>query len=231
MWLGFVVEKNWALSVDQSWRQVFQFSVHLINLLVMLLRYNGFTGIQETVVDQMGSRSPNSECDLFWCNFGFGNCFGASQSNHCIGHLWLSYKIHSLLHITIWSRNSSLLLHRIREDNPSKSWFFDFWSVHEATTTFPICFQCRMTIDWSMLSSSATSHVIVRGSASMMALNWSLSTSDGWWLHSSSSRLSSPLQNFLNYHCIVCSLAVPGPNEWLMLWVISAALWPILNSN
>ena len=214
-----------ALSVDQGQLQVLQFSV-LIDLLSTPFRCNGFVGIQKALTDQMGSRSPNSECDLFWCNFGFGNCFGASQSNHCIGHLWLSYKIHSLLHITIWSRNSSLLLHRIREDNPSKSWFFDFWSVHEATTTFPICFQCRMTIDWSMLSSSATSHVIVRGSASMMALNWSLSTSDGQPLCSSSPRLSSPLQSFLNHRCTVCLLAVLGPNG-LTLQVFYAMYNPL----
>ena len=34
---------------------------------------------------------------------------------------------------------------------------------------------------------------------------------------SSSSRLSSPLQNFLNHSCTVCSLVVPGPNVSLML--------------
>ena len=48
-------------------------------------------------------------------------------------------------------------------------------------------------------------------------LSWSLSTSDGWPLRSSSSRLSSSLQNVLNHHCTVCSLAVPGPNAVLVL--------------
>ena len=48
-------------------------------------------------------------------------------------------------------------------------------------------------------------------------LSWSLSTSDGWPLCSSSSRLSSSLQNVLNHHCTVCSLAVPGPNAVLVL--------------
>ena len=62
-------------------------------------------------------------------------------------------------------------------------------------------------------------------------LSWSLSASCDQLLCFSSSRLSSPLQNFLNHHCIVHSLAVPGPNVLLMLWVVSAALWPILNSN
>ena len=75
-----------------------------------------------------------------------------------------------------------------------------------------------------MLSSSATSHVVVRGSGLMIVLKWLLSTSDGWPLHSSSSRLLSPLQNFLNHHCPVRSLAGPGPNALLMLQVISAAV-------
>ena len=31
----------------------------------------------------------------FWCNFGFGKCFGtSSQSNHWASHHWLPYKIH-----------------------------------------------------------------------------------------------------------------------------------------
>ena len=60
-------------------------------------------------------------------------------------------------------------------------------------------------------------------------LSWSLPSSDGQPLHSSSSRLRFPLQEFLNHHCTVCSLAVPGLNVSLMLWVVSTALWPILN--
>ena len=59
--------------------------------------------------------------------------------------------------------------------------------------------------------------VVVRGSTSMMALGWSLSTSKSQPLHSSSSRLSSLLQNFLNHYCTVRSLAVPWPKALLML--------------
>ena len=51
-----VVEKNWALSVDQCWLQL-QLLVHLIDFLSILLRCNGFTGIQKAVVDQTGSRT------------------------------------------------------------------------------------------------------------------------------------------------------------------------------
>ena len=42
---------------------VLQFSVHLIHLLSILLRCNGFMGIHKAVVDQRGSRAPNSDRD------------------------------------------------------------------------------------------------------------------------------------------------------------------------
>ena len=74
MWLGIVViEKNWALSVDQCWLQALQFWMHLIDLLSTLLRCNGFAGIRKAIVDPMGSRPPNSDhkttlqnYDFFW---------------------------------------------------------------------------------------------------------------------------------------------------------------------
>ena len=59
-----IVVKNRALSVDQCWLRVLQFSVHLINLLSILLRCNGFTRFQKNVVDQMGSRPPTSDHDV-----------------------------------------------------------------------------------------------------------------------------------------------------------------------
>ena len=64
----------------------------------------------------------------------------------------------------------------------------------------------------------------------MIALNWLLSTPNGQPLYSSSSRLLFCLQNLLNHHCTVCLLVVPGPNA-LLMWVVSAALQPILNLN
>ena len=76
------MKKNWALSVDQYQLQALQFLVHLTNLLNLLLRYNGFTRIQKTVVDQMGSIPPVT-MTFFWCKFGFGRCSGASSRyNH-----------------------------------------------------------------------------------------------------------------------------------------------------
>ena len=60
-----IMEKNWALSVDQHWFQASQFLLHLIGLLSILLRCNGFARIQKAIVDQMGSRPPNSDHDFF----------------------------------------------------------------------------------------------------------------------------------------------------------------------
>ena len=62
---GIVVQECWALSVDQCQFQVWQFWVHLIDLLSILLRCNGFAGIQKAVVDQSVSRPQNSDHDLF----------------------------------------------------------------------------------------------------------------------------------------------------------------------
>ena len=56
-----VVKENWSLSFDQCWLQVLQFSVHLIDLLRILLIYNDFARIQKAVVDQTSSRPPNSD--------------------------------------------------------------------------------------------------------------------------------------------------------------------------
>ena len=58
------MEKSWALSIDQCQLQALQFLVHLIDLLSILLRYNGFSGIQKVAVDQTGIRPPNSDHDL-----------------------------------------------------------------------------------------------------------------------------------------------------------------------
>ena len=58
MWSGIVMEKNWALSVDQCRMKALQFPVHIINLLSIILRCNGFTRIQKAVVDQTNSRPP-----------------------------------------------------------------------------------------------------------------------------------------------------------------------------
>ena len=52
------------------------FSVHLIGLLSILLRCNGFAEIQKGIVTQMASRPPNSDHDLFFgARLALGNAF------------------------------------------------------------------------------------------------------------------------------------------------------------
>ena len=66
--------ENWAFSVDQCQVQALQFWVHLIDLLSVLLRHNVFAGIQKAVVDQTGSRPPNSDHDPFFgANLALGS--------------------------------------------------------------------------------------------------------------------------------------------------------------
>ena len=60
-----IVMQNWAHSLDQCLLQALQFSVHLVDLLSIPLRCNGFAEIQKAVVDQAGSRPPNSDHDPF----------------------------------------------------------------------------------------------------------------------------------------------------------------------
>ena len=115
-----VMEKNWAHSVDQCQLQAFQFSVHLTDLLSILLRSNGFTGIQKAVVDQTSSRPPNSDHDPH---------LGASLAHQ------LSYTIHFSLHVKIQLRSGALLLHRVREDDAFQNDdVFDLRSAYEAPT-------------------------------------------------------------------------------------------------
>ena len=164
VWLGVVLEKNWALSVDQCWVQTLRFSVHLTDLLRILLRCNGFSKIQKAVVD------PWTVTMTFWGGkFGFG----ASQSSHWVGHCQLSYKIYFSLHVIIQWINGSFLLCRIRWHFKTTIFFLaSSWGTHLSSFfTFPICFKCWTIIDGSTLSSLAVSHVIVRRSALMTALN------------------------------------------------------------
>ena len=47
--------------------------------------------------------------------------------------------------------------------------FVSSWCTHLSSFfTFPICFKCCITIEWLRLSSSAISHVVLRGSASVI---------------------------------------------------------------
>ena len=211
--------------------------MHLIDLLSILLR-----GDSDPILlcwDSESCSGPDRQqtskqwpWPFFWCKFDFGKFFGASsQSNHWAVHRWL-YKIHFSLHITIQLRNGlSLLLPRIREDDTSKWFFFFFflWSAHKvpaswAFSPFQFASNAKAVINVEFFSNFSCGCKRIYFDDPFNCL---LSTSDGQLLH------ALYLQSF----CLLCktswtvhSLAVPGPNALLMLWVFSAALRPILNS-
>ena len=154
-------------------------------------------GFRKLLGDQMGSRPPNND-HLFLMKIWLWEVlwsFSAQQLS------WLSpVVIKSTFRRTSLS-DWEMVRCTVREDNISKWWFFWFavssWGTHLSTFfTFPICFKCQMTIEWS------TSTVVFTGSAFVTALNWSLLTSNGQPLCSSSRRLP-PLQNFLKHLCTV----------------------------
>ena len=147
---GIVMEKNWALSADQGWLQTLQFSVHLIDLLSILLRCNGFARIQNAVMNRTSSRPPNSDCDLSRVPVWLGECFRASWSSHWASQCQVSYTIHFSSHVTPWSRNGLLLLCKRKEDNTSKWHFLKiFHSAHEAPTYWGFLpFQFQPTVEW-----------------------------------------------------------------------------------
>ena len=62
--LSVIFEKNCAHFVDECQLQALKFWGHLIDLLSILLRCNGFTGNQKAIVFQTSSRPPNSDHGL-----------------------------------------------------------------------------------------------------------------------------------------------------------------------
>ena len=79
---GGVMQKNWALSVDQCWLKMLQFSGYRTDLLSILLKWNGFTGIQKAVVIRQAADHQTATMTFFWCKLDFRKCFGASRSDH-----------------------------------------------------------------------------------------------------------------------------------------------------
>ena len=133
VWLS-VVEKNWALSFDQCRLQSLQFSVHLMDLLSILLRYNSFNGTQKTEVDQMSSRPPVTM-----------TFFGASLALGSALELLLSpatemvipgCPIKPTFHHTSQSDQETVHGSYTESEKTTlqKGWIFDLQSAHEAPT-------------------------------------------------------------------------------------------------
>ena len=122
---GIVMEKNWALFIDWCQLQAFQFSVHLISLLSILLRCNGFTGIQKVGVDQTSSRPSDSDQDLFLVQVWLWEVLWSFfWVQHWAGHCQL-YKIQFLSHVHHDPIEKRFIVAcRIREDYTSKWPFF-----------------------------------------------------------------------------------------------------------
>ena len=69
-----IVMENRALPVDQCQIRVLWCSVHLIKMLSILLRCNGFTRSQKAIVDQMSSRPGDSDHDLLLVQVWLWGC-------------------------------------------------------------------------------------------------------------------------------------------------------------
>ena len=106
----------------------------LTDLLSILLRYNGLTGIQKAVLDQPGSRPPNSDYDLF-----FGACLAFRSALELLlgpaTELFFAgcCRKSTFRHMSQSDQEGSLLC-RIGEDDASKHdfFFFNFQSAYEA---------------------------------------------------------------------------------------------------
>ena len=159
------------------WLQVLQFSVYFFHLQSIILWCSGFARIQKAVVDQTSSRPPDNDHDHFLMQVWLWEVLW----NFLVQPLsWSSpFVTYNPLFIAHHNPIKKLLFHKIREDDTSKRHFFFFFGQlmrHPLNElfTFPISFKCWMTVEWLTLSSLATSLVVIRGSTSMMVLNWSL---------------------------------------------------------
>ena len=75
--------EDWTLSVDQGWLQALEFSLHLIDLLSILLRHTSSESCSGSV---RAADHQTFTMTVFSCKGGFGKCFGASpQSIHWAG--------------------------------------------------------------------------------------------------------------------------------------------------
>ena len=190
------------------------------------------SGFRNLVVDQMGSRSPNSDHDHFSASSlalrSALELLLGPATELVVASCCVKYTAHQISLIKKW-----FVVATTRGDDTSKWRCFLFlassWGTYLSSFfTFPVCFKCWVTIEWLTLSSSATSPVVVGRWASMIV-------SVGRCQHPmtghccSSSGLSSPLQNFLSHQRTV--LAVPRPNVLSMLQVVLAAWWPIFDPS
>ena len=147
-----------------------QFSAHLISLLSLVFRCNGVARIQKAVVDQTSNRPPVT-MTFFLVQVWLWEVIWSLSVQPLSWSSLVVCETHFSSHVT-WSRNG-LLLRRIREDDTSKRWCaVSSWGTLSSSFSYLYnLLQMRMTIEWSMLSSLATSCVVIRGSASTILSN------------------------------------------------------------
>ena len=134
-------------------------------------------GFRNLAVDQAGSRLSNSDHDLFLTHVSL------------LEVLWSfflvqppSWSLPIVIKSTFrcMSQSDQEMVHccvEWREDDTSKRRFFWFsvssWGTHlRSFFTFPICFKCRMTTEWLMLSSLATPQLWWLLSVVIVYLQW-----------------------------------------------------------
>ena len=108
---------------------------------------------------------------------------------------------------------------------------------HSLTKLFHLssCFKCLMTIEWLMLSSWATFHVVLRKSASITALNWSLSGASlvaqmvknlpgmqETWIRFLGQK--DALEKGMVPHSSILAWRIPWPEGWLAVFHVVASV-------
>ena len=143
-----VAAENWALSVDQCRLQALKFLVHLIDSLSILLRCNGFAGIQKAAVDQTGRRPPK----WLWLFPGASLALG-SALELLLGPTTDTASCHVQATFCRTPQSYQETVHFcFTEDDTSKQWFFWFpinsCGTHlPSFSTFPVCFKCQTTVE------------------------------------------------------------------------------------
>ena len=155
---------------------------------------------------------------FFLCKFGFGKCFGASQSTELV---ITGCHIKSTFRCTSQS-NEEMVCYCIEEEKktPQKDSSLNLFMRDPFIELFHLSNLLQMPSDLEQLTFFSSVSCSFRGSALVIALSW-WSASGGRPL-CLLARASSPLQNCLNHH--YSTLAFPGPDVLLMLRVVSTAL-------
>ena len=174
--------------------------------MTILLRCNGFSRVQKAVVSRPATDHQTVIMILFLEQVLFWEVpWSFSVQSLRADCPWLSYTIRFSSHVTIQSRNGYLW--RIKKKtHPNSNFFFfflDWFMRHLFTEHFLLSNLLQMpndrrTVDIEFFGNFSSSCKRISFDD---CTRLSLSTSDGQLLHSSFSKLLSPFQNFLNYHC------------------------------